>query len=353
MYIRPIQQQDLDDLYELAKLSGIGVTSLPDDKAKMQAKLESALSSFNETVAEQQRTYLFALVDPAKEKVAGICALEASIGHNDIWYNYHVGKTVHASHEIGVHKITQTLHLSNDLTSSSEIATLFLTPDYRNNQNGQLLSRSRYLFLAEFSELFSEQIIAEMRGYSDENGRSPFWDSLGKHFFHMEFSDADHLTGLGNKVFIAELMPKFPIYVPMLSDAAQQTIGKVHPQTEPALAMLKSEGFEYNNYVDIFDAGPSVAAKVKNIRAVRESQITAVVIDEQAPEPDLNNKQALLMVSNRQFKDYRVLLASQSALVDGTLMLSPQQATLLQLTESDSARVVSLRPNPSLTPTGA
>ena len=40
-------------------------------------------------------------------------------------------------------------------------------PDYRNNQNGQLLSRSRYMFLAEFQELFNEDIIAEMRGYSD------------------------------------------------------------------------------------------------------------------------------------------------------------------------------------------
>jgi arginine N-succinyltransferase len=33
-----------------------------------------------------------------------------------------------------------------------------------------------------------------MRGISDEQGHSPFWESLGRHFFKMEFSQADYLT---------------------------------------------------------------------------------------------------------------------------------------------------------------
>ncbi|TCS41130.1 arginine N-succinyltransferase [Reinekea marinisedimentorum] len=344
MYIRPIQKEDLDSLYQLAKNSGVGVTSLPDSKQKMEAKLSQAVASFNKSIPESERIYLFALVEPASQKIAGICALEASIGHEDIWYNYHVGKTVHSSREISVHKITETLYLSNDLTGCSEIATLFLMPDYRKDQNGQLLSRSRYMFLAEFQELFNEQIIAEMRGYSDDNGRSPFWDSLGKHFFHMEFSDADYLTGLGNKVFIAELMPKFPIYVPMLSPAAQASIGKVHPQTEPALAMLKSEGFEPNNYIDIFDGGPTVSVKVKNIRAVRESEIYNVTRSEEAPATDLTDKYGLLLVSNRKFDDFRVLLANKSALNGNSIVLTPEQTEQLQLNEGDTVRAVSLRP---------
>jgi len=31
--------------------------------------------------------------------------------------------------------------------------------------------------------LFGNKIIAEMRGVSNEAGRSPFWESLGRHFF--------------------------------------------------------------------------------------------------------------------------------------------------------------------------
>ena len=344
MYIRPVQRHDLDALTILAKNSGVGVTSLPDNKQKMQAKLEQALMSFEQSNAKEDRLYLFALVDENTDEVAGICALEASIGHEDVWYNFHVGKSVHASRDIGVHKVTQTLYLSNDLTGSSEIATLFLMPDYRKDQNGQLLSRSRYLFLAEFPDLFDEYIIAEMRGYSDDEGRSPFWDSLGRHFFQMEFSDADYLTGLGNKAFIAELMPKFPIYVPMLSDEAQAVIGRVHPHTEPALAMLKSEGFDFNGYVDIFDAGPSVSAKIKDIRAVKDSHIQRVGLSERGPLPDLNDKHGLLLVSNRKFDDFRVMLVSRGAAGDDTLWLTQKQANTLNVTEGDTVRVVSLRP---------
>jgi arginine N-succinyltransferase len=344
MYIRPVQREDLDGLCTLAKNSGVGVTSLPDNKQKMQAKLEHALASFDKTLPVAERLYLFALVDETNEELAGICALEASIGHGDVWYNYHVGKSVHSSHQIGVHKITQTLYLSNDLTGCSEIATLFLMPDYRNNQNGQLLSRSRYMFLADYAELFGDEIIAEMRGYSDENGNSPFWESLGRHFFQMEFSDADYLTGLGNKVFIAELMPKFPIYVPMLSDAAQSVISKVHPQTEPALAMLKSEGFDFNNYIDIFDGGPSVSTKIKNIRAVKESRVLQAGISDKSPLPDLADKHGLLMVSNQGLADYRVILVNKGAAGDDTLWLTPEQAKILNVTDRDTLRCVSLRP---------
>jgi arginine N-succinyltransferase len=200
------------------------------------------------------------------------------------------------------------------------------------------------MFLADFPELFGDEIIAEMRGVSDEHGHSPFWESLGRHFFQMEFSDADYLTGLGNKVFIAELMPKFPIYVPMLSEDAQKVIGKVHPHTEPALAMLKSEGFDFNGYVDIFDGGPSVSTKVKNIRAVRKSKVSLVGISDKSPEPDLNDKHGLLMVCNRKLQDYRVLLVNKGAAGDDTLWLTPKQAEILQVTDGDTVRSVSLRP---------
>ncbi|MGV8546764.1 arginine N-succinyltransferase, partial [Pseudomonas aeruginosa] len=81
----------------------------------------------------------------------------------------------------------------------SELCALFLHADNHSGLNGKLLSRARFLFIAEFRHLFGDKLIAEMRGMSDEEGRSPFWESLGGHFFKMEFSQADYLTGFGNK----------------------------------------------------------------------------------------------------------------------------------------------------------
>jgi len=43
------------------------------------------------------------------------------------------------------------------------------------------------------------------------SGKSPFWKWLEEHFFSMDFQTADYLTGIGDKVFIAEWMPKYPI----------------------------------------------------------------------------------------------------------------------------------------------
>ena len=106
----------------------------------------------------------------------------------------------------------------------------------------------------------------------DETGYSPFWESLGERFFSMEFSRADYLCGTGQKAFIAELMPKHPIYTHFLTPEAQAVIGEVHPQTAPARAVLEKEGFRYRNYVDIFDGGPTLECDIDRVRAIRKSR---------------------------------------------------------------------------------
>lgn len=341
--IRPIRKDDLDPLYQMALDSGVGVTTLPANKQQMEHKLDRAVKAFAQTVEQRDSLYLFALEDIEQGKVAGICAIESQIGNEEVWYNYRLGNTVHASKELGVHKQTPTLYLSNDLTGATELCTLFLAPDYRKGLNGRLLSKSRYMFLAEFAERFTQRVIAEMRGYSDDDGRSPFWESLGRLFFSMQFKDADYLTGLGNKAFIAELMPKYPIYVPFLTEEAQEVIGAVHENTKPALAMLEAEGFRKNGYVDIFDAGPTVECRLDDIRAVRESRLLTVAIDDAAKEIE-DPKGPVYLVSNRQFEEYRVGLTPGTNVNEETVVMTAKTAEHMFLKAGDSVRVVSLRP---------
>ena len=226
--------------------------------------------------------------------------------------------------ELKIYREIPTLFPANDLTGNSELCSLFLRGDYRSGLNGRLLSKARMLFIAEFPELFGNKIIAEMRGMSDENGRSPFWESLGRHFFKMEFSQADYLTGVGNKSFIAELMPKFPLYTCFLSEAARNIIGRVHPDTEPALAMLKREGFSYQGYVDIFDAGPAIECETSKIRAVRESQTLVLAVG--TPGDDATP----YLIHNRKREDCRIT-AAPARLAAGTLVVDPQTAKRLRL----------------------
>ena len=163
------------------------------------------------------------------------------------------------------------------------LCTLFLNPDFRGGGNGTLLSKSRFLFMAEHRERFNERGIAEMRGWSDEQGHSPFWEALGRKFFDMEYARADHLTAVSTKAFIAELMPRYPVYTTLLPEEAQRVIGMVHPNTEPALRMLKAEGFRYQGYVDMFDGGAAVDVLFEDIKAIKRSRVaechTATVSD--------------------------------------------------------------------------
>ena len=137
-----------------------------------------------------------------------------------------------------------------------------------------------------------------MRGVSNTDGSSPFWQWLQEHFFSVDFPTADYLTGIGQKVFIAELMPKYPIYVSLLSKQAQAVIGQVHEKTKPALALLQAEGFSSRGYVDIFDAGPTVEARVEHIRSVRNSRRLQVHIGE------VEHGQPYL-ISNTQLEGFR------------------------------------------------
>ncbi|WP_397378226.1 arginine N-succinyltransferase [Pseudomonas sp.] len=334
MIVRPVRSTDLPALLQLARSTGAGLTTLPANEERLAHRVGWAEKTFRGEAARADADYLFVLEDDNGE-VVGISAVAGAVGLREPWYNYRVGLTVSASQELNIHRQIPTLFLANDLTGNSELCSLFLRSDQRSGLNGRLLSKARFLFIAEFRELFGDKVMAEMRGMSDEQGRSPFWESLGRHFFKMEFSQADYLTGVGNKAFIAELMPKFPLYTCFLSEDARNIIGRVHPDTEPALAMLKGEGFSYQGYVDIFDAGPAIEAETAKIRAVQDSQVLVLAIG--TPGDDASQ----FLIHNRKREECRIT-AAPARLAAGTLVVDAQTAKRLQLSAGDQVRAVAV-----------
>lgn len=339
MFIRPVAHKDLDGLMNLARSAGVGLTSLPVNEERLSRRIARSVLSFAGELDKADQGYVFVMEDGATGAIAGICALEAAVGLKEPWYNYRVGTIVHASEELGVYSRHDTLFLSNDHTGYSELCTLFLHPDYRANRNGGLLSKSRFLFLAQFPQLFGKLVVAEMRGVSDEAGRSPFWEGLGRHFFSIDFAHADYLTGVGQKAFVAELMPKHPVYIDFLPPEAQAVIGQTHENTRPAVAMLESEGFRYEGYVDIFDAGPTVQTYTSEIRAVKESATVAARLADPLPEGDKN----FYLVSNDSLAGFRVVLAETLAPTH-EILLTPEQAQALNVEEGGHLRCVALYP---------
>ncbi len=334
MIVRPVRSADLPALLELARSTGAGLTTLPANEERLAHRVGWAEKTFRGDAERADADYLFVLEND-EGQVVGISAVAGAVGLREPWYNYRVGLTVSASQELNIHRQIPTLFLANDLTGNSELCSLFLHAEHRSGLNGRLLSKARFLFMAEFRELFGDKVIAEMRGMSDEQGRSPFWESLGRHFFKMEFSTADYLTGVGNKAFIAELMPKFPLYTCFLSEDARKVIGRVHPDTEPALAMLKAEGFSYQGYVDIFDAGPAIEAQTDKIRAVHDSQNLILAIG--TPGDDAS----AFLIHNRKREDCRIT-AAPARMAAGSLVVDALTAKRLQLNAGDQVRAVAL-----------
>ena len=341
--IRPIARDDLPAVLALSERTGSGLTTLPANRERLLERIERSLASFDKVAATQDACYMVVLVEATAtgQRVVGISAIEAAVGLSEPWYNYHVGTLVHASRTLGVYTVTPTLFLSNDHTGHSELCSLFLDERYRVGRNGPLLAKSRLLFIAEFSELFATKIFAELRGRLEADGTSPFWEGLGRHFFAMDYSRADYLTGTGQKSFIAELMPKHPVYVNLLPAPARDAIGAVHADTEPARAMLEQEGFRYEGYVDIFDAGPTVECTRDNIDIVRRASVMPCTLGEEDPVPDSLTDDVLWLICNRKFGGWRALVAAAPLRVDRFPLL-PYAAEALGVGEGDSVRAVPL-----------
>lgn len=338
LIVRPITLSDLPALVALAGRTGAGMTTLPSSEESLKKRVEASLASFAGQAERADEIYMFVLDDTTTGRIAGTAAIVAAVGLRQAFYSYRVGLTVHASEELAIFTKTPTLFLSNDHTGNSELCSLFLDLGYRGGRNGALLSKSRFLFMANFREHFAARTIAELRGVSDENGRSPFWDGVGRHFFSMEYSRADYLTGIGKKAFVAELMPKHPLYSSLLSAEAQAAIGVTHPLTRGAQTLLQEEGFRYEGHVDIFDAGPTFECETDTIGAVAASRVSSAVVAGRAAE---TADRPTLLLANTRFGDFRVV-AAQAAQRDDAIVLDEPTAIALGVRAGDAVRWVLL-----------
>ncbi len=270
LLLRPVAAADLPDMLRMAAASADGISSLPNDEAKLHARIEASLQAFGSPDdASGEETYLFVLEDRSAGRLVGCAGIAASAGFFDRFYSYRNEFVVHASATLGVSQRMHTLHLCHDLTGATLLTSFFLDPVYERTPAAQLLSRARLLFIQAHGERFSDRIAAENPGVTDTLGQSPFWDAVGRQFFGMDYPQAEAVIGGRSKALIADLMPPSPIPVVLLPAAAQLALGQLHPVGEVPFSVLMEEGFDADTYVDIFDGGPTVEAPLASLRSIR------------------------------------------------------------------------------------
>ena len=326
--IRAAVDADLQHLYEMAKLTGGGFTNLPPDRRALTAKLERSHAAFARTDGPvQDELFVLVLENIETQEVRGTCQIFTQVGQSYPFYSYRIGQLTQRSRELNRTFRADMLTLATDLEGASEVGGLFLHPGERAGGLGLLLARSRYLFIKMHRARFADRILAELRGVIDEAGGSPFWDGLAGRFFGMNFQDADQFNAINGHQFIADLMPKHPIYTAMLTESARAAIGLPHPSGRAAMRMLENEGFAFENYVDIFDGGPTMTARTDQVRSIADARTSSVV----AIDGD-DGKDAL--VATGHLADFRASFGKIRETDDG-VVLAEACARALDVREAD------------------
>lgn len=276
--VRPALPDDVNQILEIAGAAGSATarlsSTLPKQREALAEKINHSLTSLAGTSAASglPPRFLFVLEDTNTGRVHGTAGIDACAGNGQPFYNYRRDALIHASHELGISRQVDVLYPSHGLTDHTLLCSFTITPELRHTEAFELLSRARLLFIASHRDWFAQRIAVEIQGVQLTDGSVPFWDSLGRHFFDMDFETADQHSGLLSKTFIAELMPPNPVYVTLLTEAARAALGQAHELTQPNLELLQREGFQAGCYLDIFDGGPVLEARTDALHTLVTSQ---------------------------------------------------------------------------------
>jgi len=337
LVLRPVELTDLPQLQQLARDSLVGVTSLPDDSERLREKILDSCASFDKDVeGNGPENYFFVLEDVASQRLAGCSEVLATAGFSEPFYSLRNRHFTSASRELNIEHGVPALSLCHDLSGHTLLRGFHIDAERVGTPFSELLSRARLLFIAAHAPRFAEAVITEIVGYSDEQGQSPFWDALGKHFFDLPYVEAERLCGLESRTFLAELMPQYPIYVPMLPPAAQACIGRIHPDGQEAFDILAREGFETNSYIDLFDGGPTLYARTSNIRSIARSHTAVAQLAEGI------DARGSYLVSNDSLKDFRAIVAELDYNAGQPVGLSAEMCAALNVTDGSPIRLIAL-----------
>ncbi|MBX3429318.1 MAG: arginine N-succinyltransferase [Hyphomonadaceae bacterium] len=324
---------DLEGFKQLRQIAGAGFTSLMLDDKAMAAKLALSEHSFaSETDTAGAERYFVALEHIASGTLAGCCGVKSTIGESPPFFNFRMFTEAQSSNAVNRRFDMRVLIGVNDFTGCSEVGSLFVRPEHRAAGVGRALAQNRYMLMAVQPQRFRPQVVSELRGVVHPDGTSPFWEAVGRHFFKMEFAEADKLSATTDNQFILDLMPQHPIYVDLLPQAARDVVGKCHTDGEGARRLLEWEGFAFSNVIDIFDGGPLMSVQRDHIRTLREAKRCTL-----APLTRISHaKRALIAVPS--IRNYRCVSA-HAAIDNGTANVDPAVLAALKLEAGAEALV--------------
>lgn len=269
IYLRQSRVSDLEDLYKLA--SQFVLLNLPANKSKLEEILKVSAASFEGINSVEEREFLFVAEDTELKKVVGASKIVSKHGTKDNPHLfYKIEKKEKFSSELGLGFIHQLLSFTEDYDGPTELGGLIVDKDYRRRSEkvGKTISLIRFMFIAANREQFNDNLHCELAPPLTAEGRSEFWEALGRRFTGLPYEEADRLSHT-NKEFIKSLFPEDKIYMTLLESKARLVVGEVGEETRPARALMEKLGFVYKNEIDPFDGGPHLGVKTEKAKPIQ------------------------------------------------------------------------------------
>jgi arginine N-succinyltransferase len=300
LFVRAATLDDLDAIAQMARAAQPVLHSLPQDRELLHARIAASDASFRADVsAPGEESYLFVLEESDTGRLVGTSSIMAAAGYPEPFYVFRNDALIHASRELQVNRKIHALTMSHELTGMTRLAGFYIDPSLPGDA-AHLISRARMMFVAMHRRRFAREVFSLLLGVLDEAGLSPFWEAVGRKFFGRDFREIEVASGGRSRTFIAEVMPAYPLYVPLLPACAQRVLGEPDPGALLAYGIHLEEGLEPDRYVDIFDAGPVLTTHVDRTASVagNETRIVDAARDDAAHARDAQSV-AYLVASER------------------------------------------------------
>ena len=330
--IRPVQYDDLSQLVDLAKQ--FNLLNLPGDKKVIGEKIDRSENSFAGKLPKNQSEYLFVVEDIEEKCVVGSSLVLAKHGSEEVPHSFFkIFKRDHFSQDLGIGFIHQVLRFQLDFDGPTEIGGLLVDKAYRRRPEklGKQISLSRFLYMGLYPDKFEQRVLCELTPPLTDEGRSEFWEALGRRFTGLPYQEAD-LLSQSHKEFIESLFPQDDIYLALLDAKARLVLGRVGEATKPAQHLLESIGFSYLDEVDPFDGGPHYGANTEDILPIKQGLRLRVTEFKDAAYKE----QVLVATTNEE--EFRVSLASAD-IRGGDVAIAPKVRQILGIEVGDEVYV--------------
>lgn len=324
--MRPVRMSDKDQLLIFSKTTSPGIANLSAIPRTVEKKIQKSIASFQKKVlTPEKEQYMFMLEDTSTRELVGTSSIKSNVGALNTYCTYYIENA-----PLG--ELDGLLYPRIYEDGPSELCALYLDANFRKHGLGKLLSLSRFLFIASHKERFSETLLADMRGYITQEGKSPFWSATGEKLTKYNFLevlkklDAEELT-------MIDLIANTPLHVAMLPIDVQNSLGRVHPKTEPALKMLIDEGLRFNHEISVLDGGPVIYAPTNTLVSITHSYSYPVIDIHQPSADEFKN----VIISNEKI-DFRATIAHAQITPDG-VKLDAATAQALNVHKDETVRL--------------